>query len=131
MADIYACKSQGSMNAKHPPKPRTTAQNRALHLMFDNLATELTNAGLDMRKTLREDIQIQWDGRMVKEYIWRPVMQAQLGKKSTTEMTTGDIDKVFDTICHHIGEKFGLSLEFPSIETLLKEDLWKKQNDSQ
>jgi len=54
-----------------------------------------------------------------KEYLWRPIMKAQLNKESTTEMTTKDIDQIFDTINRHLGEKFGLHLDFPSIESLM------------
>ena len=34
-------------------KPRTMAQNSALHLWLGHLATVLNDAGLDMRKTLK------------------------------------------------------------------------------
>lgn len=97
---------------------RTSQQNRALHLYFTHLADELNNAGLDMRKTLKPSVDIPWTGESIKEYIWKPIMKAQLQKKSTTEMTTKDIDKVFDTINRHIGEKFGIHIDFPSIESL-------------
>lgn len=104
-------------------RQRTIAQNRALHLYFTQLADELTSAGLDMRRTLKAEIDIRWDGRMVKEYLWRPIMEAKLGKTSTTEMTTTDIDKVFDTITKHLGERFGLYIQFPSIESQISESL--------
>lgn len=100
-------------------KTRTSRQNRALHLMFDQLAKELNGAGLDMRKTLKPEIDIPWSGDTVKEYLWRPVQQAQLQKKSTTELTTKEIDLVFDTINRHLGTKFGLYMAFPSIEGVL------------
>ena len=100
-------------------KQRTPSQNRALHLLFTELAQELNDHGLDMRKTLKPTVEIPWSGATVKEYLWRPIMKAQLNKESTTEMTTEDIDKVFDTINRHIGEKFGLHLDFPSVEGFL------------
>jgi len=100
-------------------KQRTPLQNRALHLLFTELAKELNDHGFDMRKTLKPTIEIPWSGATVKEYLWRPIMKAQLNKESTTELTTKDIDKVFDTINRHMGEKFGLHLDFPSIEGLL------------
>ena len=100
-------------------KTRTNRQNSALHLYFSMLADELNSAGLDMRKTLKPAVEIPWSGKTVKEYIWRPIMTAQLNKTSTTEMTTKEIDEVLNTITRHLGEKFGLSVEFPSIETLI------------
>jgi len=102
-------------------KKRTLQQNRALHKLFELLAEELTTAGLDMRRTLKPEIDIPWTGETVKEYLWRPVMKAQLLKESTTQLTTKDIDKVFETLNRHLGEKFGLHVDFPSIETLMLE----------
>lgn len=103
-------------------KQRTNKQNRALHKLFKELAQELNENGLDMRRTLKPSIDIQWDTRLVKEYIWRPLMQAQLGKDSTTQLTTKDIDKVFETINKHFAQKFGLQIDFPSIETIIMKE---------
>lgn len=103
-------------------KQRTLTQNRALHLLFTQLAQELNDAGLDMKKTLKPEIEIPWNGNTVKEYLWRPIMSAQLNKKSTTEMTTKDIDEVFNTLTRHLGEKFGIEIDFPSVESLM----WNK-----
>ena len=107
------------MTEEKSEKPRTLKQNRALHLMFTQLAQDLNDSGLDMRKTLKPGIDIPWSGKTIKEYLWRPIMKAQLGKESTTEMTTKDIDRVFETIARHLGLKFGIQLEFPSIESLM------------
>lgn len=103
---------------KKYPK-RTAQQNKALHVLFTLLAKELNEAGLDMRKTLKPGVEIPWQAKGVKDYLWRPIMQAQLDKKSTTEMTTKEIDEVFDTLNRHLGEKFGLHVAFPSIEDVL------------
>lgn len=100
-------------------KIRTLQQSKALHLYFTQLAEMLNDSGLDMRKVLRPSISIPWSGETIKEYLWKPVMEFQLQKSSTTEMTTKDIDEVYDTINRHIGEKFGITLEFPSMESLI------------
>lgn len=100
---------------------RTNRQNNALHVLFKLLADELNDRGLDMRKTLKPGVEIPWTGDSVKEYLWRPIQQAQLNKKSTTELTTKEIDAVFDTINRHIGEKFGLFVPFPSIDEVINE----------
>lgn len=90
--------------------------------MFTQLAEELNDAGLDMRKTLKPTVDIPWNGKTIKEYLWRPIQKAQLGKESTTELTTKEIDLIFETILRHLGDKFGVSLEFPSIESLMWKD---------
>lgn len=98
---------------------RTKLQNKSLHVLFRQLADELNSAGLDMRRTLKPEVNIDWTPSNVKNYLWRPVQQAQLGKQSTTQLTTVEIDAVFDTINRHLGEKFGLEIEFPSIESMI------------
>lgn len=100
-------------------KLRTIRQNKALHLFFQKLADELNFSGLDMKKVLKPEIDIPWDTVTVKEYLWRPIQEAQLRKKSTTQLTTKEIDKVFETINRHIGEKFGVHIAFPSIQDLI------------
>ena len=100
-------------------KPRTNQQNRALHLMFRTLADTLNEAGMDMKRTLKPDVDISWSGDLVKEYLWRPIQKAQLRKESTTALTTKEIDQVFETLTRHLGQKLGIEIEFPSIESLI------------
>lgn len=101
---------------------RTPAQNRALHKYFTMLADEMNAAGLDQRAVLKPEVDIPWTTESVKEQIWRPLQKIQLGKDSTTELSTTDIDKILDTITKHLGEKFGLVVEFPSIDTLMSKE---------
>lgn len=98
---------------------RTRQQNKALHVLFQLLANTLNEAGLDMRKTLRPTVEIPWSGPSVKEFLWRPIQEAQLQKRSTTELTTVEIDQVFDTINKHLGERFSLHVPFPSIDEII------------
>lgn len=100
-------------------KQRTAKQNKALHLLFTMIAETLNDTGNDMRRTLRSDIEIPWSADTVKNYLWRPVQQAQLEKQSTTELTTKDIDAVFETLNRHLGDKIGVHIPFPSIESVL------------
>ena len=108
------------LEPKNYPK-RTNRQNRALHVLFNLLAQELNDNGLDMRKTLKPNIDIAWTGASVKEHLWKPVQKLQLNKDSTTELTTVEIDQVFDTIVRHLGETFGVGINFPSIDATLYE----------
>jgi len=101
---------------------RTTQQNKALHKYFELVAEALNDAGLDMRATLKPEISIPWTSEGIKEYLWRPVMKVQLGKKSTTELETADINKVWETLNRYLSEKFHIYEPFPSIEELIKID---------
>lgn len=93
---------------------RTIKQGSALHLYFEMLARELNDAGYTVQLVLKEKIDLEWDKEKVKELLWRPAQEAITGKKSTTELNKGsDIDLVFNHLNRHLGEKFGLHIEFP------------------
>ena len=98
---------------------RTLNQNAALHVLFNLLAQSLNDAGLDVNTVLRKDIAVPWSKTLVKELIWRRVQTAYLGKKSTTQLKTNEIDPIFDIINRYLGEKFGVHCDFPSIETIM------------
>ena len=115
---------------KEYPK-RTVQQNKALHVLFNLLAQNLNESGLDMRKTLKPGIEIPWSGRSVKEYLWRPIQKAQLNKQSTTELNTKEIDAVFETLNRHLGEKFELHTPFPSIDEILFQQEAQKRRGQQ
>lgn len=96
-------------------KKRSNQQSKALHLWFELLAEELNNAGLEMRKVLKPEIEISWTKNNVKEYLYKPILHALTLKSSTTEMNTAEPSKVYEIIVRHLGEKFGLECPaFPS-----------------
>ena len=105
---------------------RTHRQNKALHLYFELLANALNEAGADMRKVIRQEVDIPWSKDTVKEYLWRPLMETQLLKKSTKEMDTTDIDVVYDTLNRVVGERTGVFVPFPSIEEQRIQSLCRK-----
>ena len=101
----------------HQPKQRTPAQNKGLHLGLQMIADSLNLSGLDMRTVLKPEVNIDWTKDSVKEYIFRPVMKLAVGKESTTELekTSGEIEKVWDTVMRFLGEKHGVEfIPFPS-----------------
>lgn len=110
------------------PKPRTLTQNNALHLWFSHISQELNEHGLTIQKTLEHTIDIPWSDKSVKESLFRPIMKAQLGKKSTTELTTKEIDLMIDTIIKFLGEKLGLRVDYPSIESQAMKELLKSKD---
>lgn len=95
---------------------RTLKQNSALHLYFTLLANEFNSAGLDMRHVIRDEVDIPWSAYTVKNHLWRPIQEAQLGKESTTKLTTKEIDSVYDTLNRVIGKRTGIHVPFPSEE---------------
>lgn len=97
-------------------KQRTLKQNASLHLMFDQLATELNEQGMYIGQVIRFDAP--WDGTRVKELIWREVQKKMTGKQSTTNLTTKEIDEIFSVIHQALSSK-GIDIQFPSIETVM------------
>lgn len=96
-------------------KLRTLSQNAALHLWFMWLATELNLAGYSVQLVLKEKMDLDWSPDMIKELLWRPAQKAILKKKSTTELKKiEDIDKVYEHLNRHLGEKFGVHVPFPT-----------------
>jgi hypothetical protein len=99
-------------------KQRTLTQSRALHLFCTMLADTLNAAGLDMKKTLKPDAEIPWDGAAVKERLWKPIQEAVIGKLSTTEADRIEYSKVFDVLAHHLATKLGVTCpEWPTKQT--------------
>lgn len=103
-------------------KQRTSQQNKALHAYFQLVSEALNDAGLDMKAVLKPSVDINWSPMTVKDFLWRPVQTLQLGKRSTTEMNTKDIDVIYDTINRHLSEKFNLHIPFPSNEIYREEE---------
>lgn len=102
---------------------RTLRQNASLHLMFKQLADALNEAGLDVRTTLSEELEHPWTPYLIKELIWRRVQKSMYGKKSTTQLETGEIDKIFEVIIRYLGETKGFECPpFPSIESLTNDE---------
>ena len=103
-------------------KTRTGKQNAALHVYFQILADTLNEAGLDMRVVLKPEIAIPWTERAIKEYLWRPVQIKSVGKESTTELNTREIDVVYEILNRFLSETKGVHVPFPSIELTSEED---------
>lgn len=95
-------------------KTRTLKQNRAMHQYCEDIARTLNEAGLDMRAVLKPGVEISWTKEMVKEYLWKPVQRLKFGSRSTTELTTDQVSKVYEDLNRHLGVEFGEHSPFPS-----------------
>lgn len=105
------------LKQEYMPQERTMVQNRSLHLWYSLVAEALNDAGYTVQLVLKEKVDLAWDGSKVKELLWRPAQITILGKGSTKELSkTEDIDAVFDHLVRHLGEKFGVQVDFPHNE---------------
>jgi hypothetical protein len=99
---------------------RTLTQNKALHLLFTQLAEEMVEKGIDMRTFIR--VPVSFTPYSIKEYLWKPLQRALTGKNSTTQLDkTEDINLIYDNLNRIIVERTNGEIEmppFPSLETL-------------
>jgi hypothetical protein len=93
---------------------RTDQQRKALEVFCRELAEALNDAGLDMKKTLKPDIDIPWSQESVKDYLWRPIQEAMTGKHSSTDLDTVQPSAISDVLNRHLSEKFGIYVPWPS-----------------
>ncbi len=82
---------------------RTPTQNAALHLWLERLAEALNDAGCDrLSFPWKQGIELPWSKETVKSDLWRPVMEAMLGKESTAECNRLEYAEVYDAISRHL-----------------------------
>ena len=106
---------------KHHPI-RTQQQNKAEHKYFDMLANALNDAGHDMRRTLKQDIDIPWSKDTVKEFLFKPLALAMFNIDSTTKLTTKQTSEVYEVLNRHTSSKLGVSVDWPSNEPPMIEE---------
>lgn len=94
-------------------RQRSPLQNRSLHLYCRLLADALNDAGYDMRKVLKEGVEIPWSERTVKEYLWRPIQRVVTGDESTTQPDRDEYPEVYETLYRHMAQKFGVTVAWP------------------
>lgn len=95
---------------------RSIQQNKAIHKYCSLLATAFNEAGYDMAKVLQQkEVEVSWTMESVKDVIWRPIQLALYPKKnSTTQLETGEVDKVYRQIARHLANKFNINQSFPN-----------------
>ena len=95
---------------------RTKQQNNALHLYCRNLAEALNDAGYDMKKTIKQEVDIPWSDDLVKKFLWRPIQKAVTGKDSTAHLKKEQYNEVYQILNRHLADKLGVSVPFPQAE---------------
>jgi hypothetical protein len=90
-------------------RQRTLTQNRALHLFLGMLADDLNAAGLDMRKVLKQEVDIPWTTESAKAYLWRPIQEAVIRKESTADADRVEYSAVYEVLARHLATKLGVT----------------------
>ena len=106
-----------------PTKERTDKQNKALHLYLTLVSDALDREGVTMQdvcKAIRR-AEIRPSKNALKEVVWRPLQTILVGKKSTKDLETNEVDKVYEAMNKWLGTEFGIHVPFPSIDSLMDE----------
>lgn len=95
-------------------KQRTDSQNRALHKYCSELAVELQSAGIPLEVFVHL-IEADYTMEAVKE-VFRAFARAKFQKKSTADLTTKEIQEVYEEMSRHVSQ-FGIYMAWPSNDT--------------
>lgn len=95
---------------------RTPKQNSSIHLYCRELAVRLNESGYDMRKVLKQGVDIPWDEKAVKTHLWKPIQKVMFDIESTTELNRKQVSEVYEVLSRHLAEKTGVSMPFPHRE---------------
>jgi hypothetical protein len=108
---------------------RTNLQNKSLHLWLTLLAKKMIEQGLDLRKVLKPSVEITPTMELVKDYLFRPIMQTKYDKDSTADLTTIELQGVIQDLDRFFLSKHKINLPFPDESNLkLLDQLIKEHN---
>lgn len=117
-----------------PSKARSIPQNSSIHLYCGKLSDAFNNGGFDMKVVFDKMIKsffISWSMILVKQVMWHKIQYALFDIESTTKLTTDQVTVVYEHINRFTAENFGISIQFPSQESLMYESInEQKQGDS-
>jgi hypothetical protein len=105
-------------------KPRTPSQNKSLHKLFTDVSNHCVSVGLDQKTVVNklEAYSCPTSPAFVKE-TWRAMQVAITGKESTTELTSAEINQVYEVFSKFYSELTGESFTFPSYDALAMQAL--------
>ena len=91
---------------------RTTTQNKSLHKYCQMVADDMNSAGFVADEIIT--LPIRLTGDLVKDCIFKRIMTALYkDKDSTTELSTTEIQDVYENMSRALGEKFGITTPWP------------------
>jgi hypothetical protein len=106
-----------------PNKTLTPKQMKSLHKLYANIANYCVETGLDQRTvvTALATFQCPVTPQFVKE-TWRAMQVAMIGKTSTTELLTSEVDQVYEVFGKFWSELTGNAFPFPALAQMLDYD---------
>ena len=102
------------------PYGRTERQNNAMHLWFRQMADQLNDAGYSAKHPFNDEIEVPFTEVLVKEMLYKPIIEAMYDKKSTATLTGGQVSEAAEVLVRWLSEKKGIHAPFPQA---LKDDI--------
>ncbi len=103
-------------------KQRTPKQNRSLHKWLGDLADALNDAGFYLNDKRLILLDVPFTKENLKENVVRPYIRAMYPDyESTTELSTTELQDLYQALDQVIAERTGVHVEYPSMESLSEE----------
>jgi len=100
-------------------KSITPKQMASLHVAFRQFSEGMNDSGMSVQQVVH--LPLSFTEAIFKEALARVVLKHFAGKDSFTELTTTEVDPFFDELNRAIGEKFGVSLPYPCLQSMMDE----------
>lgn len=100
-----------------------------MHKLFNDISAYCVETGLDQRAVANGLVgyAIPTSPQFVKE-VWRSIQIAVTGKVSTTELTTKEIDQVYDVFNKFWSELTGEHFAFPNWQEMMYNSEYVEKN---
>lgn len=106
---------------------RTITQNKAIHKLFGDISDEMIGSGIDLRLLYEGDVDIPATPDSIKSYFRNIARTLYPEVSSTADLTTKQLQEVFAEFQRQVGQRTGIEMDFPSIDTLAMRKLLGKE----
>jgi hypothetical protein len=100
---------------------RSDAQNNALHLWLDQIATEAEKRGQTIDLWIKHPTEMNITESLLKDS-FRTTGKKMYGKNSTADLTKEEFSEVQRLFDKAVLERLGIDIEFPNIDLLIDRD---------
>ena len=95
------------------------AQKGAMYVWFDLVADTFNHADMYFATRVKfngEQVNVEWDGDLVKKWLYKPALASMTGKASTEDQSTVEPSIVAQALQKHFALNHGLNLpDWPSL----------------
>jgi len=103
-----------TIQQQNTPRKRTNKQNRSIHLGCSQIADILVENGISLQVAFK-NIEVRPTMEVIKG-IFRQIANAKFEVTSTADLTTSQVDKVWEDLIKPLSENTGVYFSFPSQE---------------